>query len=91
MAKVIEVDNYLLVRDPDDYILVFTFMGGIISRKVDFVIRNTEKIYFQCANEVTFVGNNHQSYYKCPNDLLEDMKQILYTRNLQILPWEKVK
>ena len=91
MAKVIDVDNFLLIRDSDDYIRVMTFMDGIISRKLMNIIREGAKIYLQCDNEETFVGNNHPSFYKCPNDQLELLKEVLIARNFQIVPWEKIQ
>ena len=91
MAKVIDIDNFLLIRDSDDYIRVMTFMNGIISRKLMNIVRKEPKIYFQCENEETFVGNNHPSYYRSPNDLMDDLKEILLTRNFQIIPWEKLQ
>ena len=91
MAQVIEVDNFLLIRDSDDYIRVMTFSGGIISRKLMNIVRKEPKIYFQCENEETFVGNNHNSFYKCPADQLELLKEILLSKNYQIVPWEKIQ
>lgn len=91
MATVVDVDNFLLVRDSDDYIRVMTFMGGIISRKLMKIERDAAKIYLQCDKEHTFVGNNHPSFYKCPNDQLNDLKEVLLARNFQIVPWEKIQ
>ena len=91
MAKVIDIDNFVLVRDSDDFIRVMVFIdGGILSRKLMNIIKEGAKIYFQCDDEETFVGNNHESFYKCPNDSFEDMKEILVARNFQIVPWEKI-
>ena len=91
MAKVIDVENFLLIRDTNDVIRVFVFDSGIISRKLLNIVRKEPKIYFQCENDETFVGNNHPSYYRSPNDLMDDLKEILLTRNFQIIPWEKLQ
>lgn len=91
MATVVDIENFVLVRDSDDYIRVMFFEnGGIFSRKLMNIIKEGAKIYFQCENEETFVGNNHESFYKCPKDSFEDMKEILLARNFQIVPWEKI-
>ena len=91
MATVIDIDNFILVRDFEDFISVFAFMPeGIIRRRLMQIKKNPGKIYFQCENEQTFVANNHRQFYNIPNDVIEDFKEILIHGNYQTIPWEAV-
>jgi hypothetical protein len=91
MAKVIDVEKYLVVRDINDFIHVFVFFPeGIIRRKLLNLVKDNAKIYFQCENDETFVGNNHKGFYGIPKDMLDDFKEILIQSNYQTLSWEMI-
>jgi hypothetical protein len=91
LAKVIDVDKFLLVRDTEDFIHVFAFFPeGIIKRRLMQIKKDPACIYFQCDNEETFVTKNHEGYYGIPEDMLEDFKEILIHQNYQTLPWNSL-
>jgi hypothetical protein len=91
LAKVIDLDKFLLVRDTEDFIHVFCFFDEVIlKRRLMNIVREGSKIYFQCDNEETYVGNNHPSFYGIPNDMVEDFKEIIIHQNYQTIPWEKL-
>ena len=89
MAKVIDIDNYVAVRDYNDFIHVFIFIGdNMLSRNPINIVSDNAKVYFQCANEETFVGNKHSGFYKAPNARVEDLNQEIIRNNYQKVPWE---
>jgi hypothetical protein len=91
LAKVIDVDKFLLVRDTEDFIHVFAFFPeGIIKRRLMNIVREGAKIYFQCQDDETYVGNNHPGFYGIPENMLDDFKEIIISQNYQTLPWEKL-
>ena len=90
MAVVLDVNNYLLLRDINDELFVCIFEGGIITRKIKEIKKDSAKIYFQCDGDTTFVGNNHPSFYSLPMDMTEHFNEVRTYRNFQIIPWERI-
>ena len=91
MARVIDVNNYVLVRDFDNYIRLFLFFEeGILSKKLLKIVKHPGKIYLQCEKEETYVGNDHKGFYSVPNYCREDFNNILVRNNYQVIPWEVI-